>query len=119
MLRPVLVLLVLMAPAAAQTAAQRDVQEFLASCQAAAARDADGRRSEYLQAAICLSYIQGFKDGVADAADKPKFCIPPKILFGDQVAAFVRWAEPRKDSLAGPKQAELLRFFRETYPCQQ
>jgi hypothetical protein len=118
MIRPIFILLALTLPAIAQSAtsakrAADDTREFVDRCRVYTG-DTDERHAAAIR---CLSYIQGFKDGLAFAGGEPKFCVPPRVLFGDEVAVFVRWANQHPDSLGESKQATLMKFYLETYPC--
>jgi hypothetical protein len=120
MIRAAILLLAGTLPAVAQSpsvgVAARETQELVALCRGAI-RDEQGSRKNVTDAIQCLSYIQGFKDGLVFTGGAPRFCIAAKVSFGEQVQAFIRWADQHRDALTQSKQATLIKFFEETYRC--
>jgi hypothetical protein len=122
MIRSAITLLALTLPTAAQTPApkreaNKGTAELVSLCRGTI-RDASGKDREPLASLQCLRYIEGFKDGLALIKGEPKFCAPG-VSLGDQVIAFLRWADDQKTPLDQTKDLTLIKFFSETYPCKK
>jgi Rap1a immunity proteins len=122
MIRKAIALLALTLPAAAQTpapqgAANKGTTELVSLCRGTTS-DTSGKSRDAVAGLQCLRYIEGFKDGLAFARD-PKFCVPSNVTLGDQVQAFLRWADDHKGPLDQTKELTLIRSFSETYPCKK
>jgi hypothetical protein len=122
MIRSAIILLTLTLPAAAQTpapmgAANKGTTELVSLCRGTI-RDVSGKDRDPLASLQCLRYIEGFKDGLALIKGEPKFCAPG-VNLGDQILAFLRWADDQKTPLDQTKNLTLIKFFSETYPCKK
>ena len=104
--------------AAPAHAAEGDSAQFVAMCRAS---QGDPKQKadtlKLFEGMQCLRYIEGFKEGLAAAGGAPRFCIPAKSPLGDQVVAYVKWADAHPDMLTQPKEATVLKALGEIYPC--
>jgi len=108
MLVPILLLHLLLQPKSLDTG-----RDLYAACQSVAEQQSPSNQA-YTRGVECLSYVEGYSDGLADGV-KP-ICVSEASV-GEIVHAYVLYLQKHTSLMDEPKRVGLYEALEQNYPC--
>ena len=84
-----------------------DGNTFLAQC---------AQNGEASAPGFCTMYVGGVIDG-AQISDKPAFCLPENVSYGQMVRVSIKYMQEHPESLQHPTAALVITAHAKAFPC--